>query len=339
MGLHMQRSFFCVSLVLAGCVLLAGCGDNGSVSGDRQTVTSTDLKKPEKAGGLLQAKPTCVETRTPVEQCFKSLEEYGHWKRCVKAGGEPVKCYLKLYPATGTPRPLSVPGGSPPAPGTSDTAPGNSDTAPGTPDTPPDDPDTSTEDFAGEPGPYPATNHFQFNYIIRTLSDTDIQYLQNWGDITTLVDRQSCLFVGEVENTSHKELKMGVSRGYTRGDGVYDVDFDVWGDSPGCSGARATRFWMNFLQLRPIDSWLYPVFDPRQAPIVRVGNNNYALHDEDMFVRVRWESYDDTTKVAVGHFEFIAALADVQGNIIDTGDDDRSYVIGYYGHFQLLRND
>ena len=132
---------------------------------------------------------------------------------------------------------------------------------------------------------------------------------------------------------------MGVSQGYTRDDAVYDTDFDIWGDSPGCSGARATRFWMDLLQLRPIDRWLYPVFDPRQIPIVLVGNNNYTLHDEDMFVRFRWESYDTSTKIAVGRFEFIAALADVEGNIIDTGEEDRSYVVGYYGHFQLRRND
>ncbi len=284
-------------LGLTACMILAaGCGDARHHDKDKDDVSSRDAAVEALAGERKRKSrlPTCIESATPIKRCFESLDDYGKWKQCVEEGNDPVKCYIKVYEVAERPPP-------PPESGSTETD-------------PPEPPAA---------GDYPPGRHFQFDYIIRPLSDEQVTYLQDWGDINTLIDRTSCRFVSQDPTEVRRELR--VRQNHTG----YDLRFDVAGDSPGCSGPRAIHFKVDFLILHP-GLALYATHDdtdPNDPPRVLVDRTNFIMSD-DRYTYFTWHSYD-ANEVATASFEFIAESATSPG----------VFLIGFNGHMELKRNE
>ena len=303
--------------LIACAALLISCAesDNGDKKDDEGAQSRADL-----IAQLLRAreekdrKPTCVESSVPLRHCFLNLDDYFYWKRCVEATDNPVKCYVILYPSA------LQPIGDPLVPAISvadflDLPPGIPvhTAVPATP-----------VDVAPSEPTIPPGRHFQFNYVIRSLTGAQIEQLQASDDIFALTQGTDCQFIGRnLTSGAHRDFRVQGSAA------PYILKFEVNGDSPGCSTEEVVQFWVNLSGMTPMQAG--------PATLVEVATNTWPLVFTDaepyelrnhFYTYFNWKSYD-ANEVATAEFKFIAESKNTPGK----------FLIGYFGHMELKRNE
>ncbi len=167
---------------------------------------------------------------------------------------------------------------------------------------------------------YPDGPHFQFDYVIRTLTDKQVRRLSR-EDITPfdLVDGPLCRFKdeGRIVTSSTPELDAQPS-----GNNKYDLKFDVAGSSSGCDDARVVHFQGEFPRVLVGGAGL-PALDPSNPVEALVTNNRYTLnHPGPQYRYFSFDSFDNGT--AIGSFQFLAEQQNVG-----------QWMIIVHGHFEL----